>query len=161
MPALSVWFDGEMILSHNSEHHAFHHEKAMNLEAGKKYKVVYEYRNWYGDGDSRLLWAMPNMDMCQQAMDAARRADVVVLVLGLSQRFEGFKRIMLRPNESKVVEFNLDPRQLSIINNKDQRVIEPGWFTVAVGGKQPGFTGIADALTTDVVTGREFPFAIK
>jgi beta-glucosidase len=53
-----------------------------------------------------------------------------------------------------VVEFSLDPRQLSLINDKDARVIEPGMFTVAVGGKQPGFTGKADASTTQVVTGR-------
>jgi len=33
-------------------------------------------------------------------------------------------------------------------------VIEPGWFSVAVGGKQPGFSGRADAGTTQVVTGR-------
>lgn len=354
MPTLTVWIEGEKILTQNSEHHAFHNEKAMNLEAGKKYKVVYEYRNWYGDGDARLLWALPNPDMQQQALEVARQADVVVLVLGLSQRLEGeempikvdgfeggdrthlnlprvqeelmkaikstgkptvlvllngsalsvnyaaenmdailsagypgqeggnavadvlmgdynpagrlpvtyyksvdqlppfndydmkertyryftgqplypfgyglsyttfayselkvpqtvvagqpvmisvkitntgqrageevvqlyltdektstprpirqlegFERIMLRPGESKVVEFNLDPRQLSIINNKNQRVIEPGWFTIAVGGKQPGFTGNADAYTTDVVTGRfrvtgrEFTFAVK
>jgi beta-glucosidase len=83
------------------------------------------------------------------------------------RQLEGFERIILRPGESKVVEFTLDSRQLSIINNKDQRVIEPGWFTVAIGGKQPGFTGNADAYTTDVVTGRfrvtgrEFPFAVK
>jgi beta-glucosidase len=41
-----------------------------------------------------------------------------------------------------------------MINNKDLRVIEPGWFSFSVGGKQPGFSGEADAYTTDVVNGR-------
>jgi beta-glucosidase len=83
------------------------------------------------------------------------------------RQLEGFERISLKPGESKVVEFRLDPRQLSIINDKELRVIEPGWFNVAVGGKQPGFSGNADAHTTDVVTGRfritgkEFRFAVK
>ncbi len=89
MPTLEIWLEGEKILSHNTEHHAFHHEKTAELEAGKKYKFIYEYKNWYGDGDARLLWAMPNPGMQQEAVDIARHADATVLVLGLSQRLEG------------------------------------------------------------------------
>jgi beta-glucosidase len=59
----------------------------------------------------------------------------------------------------------LEPRQLSIINNKDKRVIEPGYFTISVGGKQPGFKGYLNPQFTQVLTGRirltgrEVPFA--
>jgi beta-glucosidase len=35
-----------------------------------------------------------------------------------------------------------------------ERVVEPGWFELSVGGKQPGFSGVADATTTEVVKGR-------
>jgi len=56
MPTFDIWLEGENILRFNSEHHAAHHEKAVELEAGKKYKFVYEYKNWHGDGDARLLW---------------------------------------------------------------------------------------------------------
>jgi len=89
MPTLDIWLEGEKILQFNSEHHAAHHEKAVELEAGKKYKFVFEYKNWHGDGDVRFLWAMPNPDMLQEAVDVAGQADAVVLVLGLSQRLEG------------------------------------------------------------------------
>jgi beta-glucosidase len=44
--------------------------------------------------------------------------------------------------------------QLSLIDYKEERVIEPGWFTVAVGGKQPGFTGSSDSQFTGVATAR-------
>ena len=64
------------------------------------------------------------------------------------RQLEGFRRISLKPGESKEVEFVLDPRQFSIINNKDKRVIEPGYFTVSVGGKQPGFKGYLDPQFT-------------
>jgi beta-glucosidase len=80
------------------------------------------------------------------------------------RQLEGFSRVMLAPGESRDVEFTLDPRQFSIINNKDKRVIEPGWFSVSVGGKQPGFKGYLDPQTTQVVsgrinlTGKEVPF---
>jgi beta-glucosidase len=52
------------------------------------------------------------------------------------------------------VSFTLSPRQLSLIDDAWERVVEPGAFEVSVGGKQPGFSGVADAATTSVVTGR-------
>lgn len=52
-------------------------------------------------------------------------------------QLEGFERINLKKGESKTVRFKITPRQLSLINKKNQRVVEPGWFTIAVGGKQP------------------------
>jgi len=70
------------------------------------------------------------------------------------RQLEGFQRISLKPGESKVVQFVLKSRQLSIINNKDKRVIEPGYFTLTVGGKQPGFKGYLDPQFTQVLTGR-------
>jgi beta-glucosidase len=70
------------------------------------------------------------------------------------RQLEGFTRITLKAGESREVEFNLEPRQFSIINDKDKRVIEPGYFTIAVGGKQPGFKGYLDPTTTQVLMGR-------
>ena len=89
MPTLDIWLEGEKVLNHNSTDHAFYHEKDVELEAGKKYKFVYEYKNWFGDGDAKFLWTMPNPDMQKNALDIAQKADVVVLVMGLSQRLEG------------------------------------------------------------------------
>ena len=67
---------------------------------------------------------------------------------------QGFRRIHLKPGERQSVEFTLTPRQLSLIDQDMQRVVEPGTFEVTVGGKQPGFSGTADAATTGVVSGR-------
>jgi len=336
-----VKMDGKRIISSMNEHHAFHIEVPAELEAGKKYKIEVLYKNYTGDADIKLLWSPPRPNLTDQAVKAARDADAVVLVLGLSQRLEGeempikiegfsggdrtnlnlpaaqeklldavtatgkpvivvltsggalavnsaqekataillagyggqqggnavadvlfgdvnpggrlpvtyyksidqipvfenydmagktyrffkqeplypfgyglsyttfkyselvfpanvtagekvsvrvtvtntgkvsgdevielyisdekastprpvrslegFTRISLNPGESKVVEFKLDPRQFSIINNKDKRVIEPGYFTFSVGGKQPGFNGYLDPQFTQVLTGR-------
>jgi beta-glucosidase len=70
------------------------------------------------------------------------------------RQLEGFRRILLQPGESKEVQFTLEPRQFSIINNKDKRIIEPGYFSISVGGKQPGFKGYLDPQFTQVLTGR-------
>jgi beta-glucosidase len=50
---------------------------------------------------------------------------------------QGFKRIFLRSGEKKTVEFDLKPEQFSVINNQNQRVVEPGRIQLYVGGCQP------------------------
>jgi len=67
---------------------------------------------------------------------------------------QGVERIFLRPGERQSVAFTLTPRQLSLIDTEWERVVEPGVFEISVGGKQPGFSRLADAATTGVVTGR-------
>jgi len=65
----------------------------------------------------------------------------------------GVTRINLKPGEKRTVSFTLTPRQMSLVLDNGNRVIEPGDFKISVGGKQPGFTGSADAGTTGVVSG--------
>jgi beta-glucosidase len=336
-----ILLDGKELISSMNEHSAFNIEFPAELQAGKKYKIEVLYKNYAGDADIKLLWAPPRPNLTEQAVKAAKEADVVVLVLGLSQRLEGeemaikidgfsggdrtnlnlpavqeklldaitatgkpvvvvltsggamsinnaqskaaaiilagyggqqggnaladvlfgdynpagrlpvtyyksidqipafenydmagktyrfftqeplypfgyglsyttftysnlivpekavagesvkvkvtvtnsgnvsgdevvqlylndekattprpirqlegFTRISLKPGESREVEFVLNSRQFSIINNKDKRVIEPGYFIVSVGGKQPGFKGYLDPQFTQVLTGR-------
>jgi len=67
---------------------------------------------------------------------------------------QGFQRVRLDAGESRLVSFRLMPRQLSLIDDTNRRVVEPGVFEVSVGGKQPGFSGVADAATTQVLVGR-------
>jgi beta-glucosidase len=337
----NIVVDGKEFLSFRSEHSANHMEKSIDLKAGTKYKIEVFYRNYSGDADMKLLWSRPRIGLTEKAVAAAKEADVVVLVLGLSQRLEGeempikiegfsggdrtnlnlpavqeqlldavvatgkpvivvltsggalsvnkaqekaavvllagyggqqggnavadvifgdynpagrlpvtyyksidqipafknydmagktyrfftqeplypfgyglsyttfsysnlvfpekatagdkismkvtvtntgkvegdevielyltdekastprpirqlegFSRINLKPGEGKVVEFKLEPRQFSIINNKSKRVIESGYFTFSVGGKQPGFKGYLDPQFTQILTGR-------
>ncbi|HAH26293.1 MAG TPA: glucan 1,4-alpha-glucosidase, partial [Prolixibacteraceae bacterium] len=341
MPSFKVYCEGKEILGGINEHHAFHSSKELRLETGKRYKLVFDYSNFHGDGTASLLWSTPQPNMLSQAVQAAKGSDVVVLVLGLNQRLEGeempiqldgfkggdrthlnlpktqsdlmealkatgkpivlvlingsalsinyaaenmdailtagypgqeggnavadvlfgdynpagrlpvtyyksvdqlpafenydmegrtyryfrqtplypfgfglsytkfaysdlkmpaeakmgdpikvsakvtntgdrdgdevvqlyltdekassprpirqlegFKRISLKKGESQNVEFILSPRALSMINNKDIQVVEPGWFTISVGGEQPGFTGSTNAETTGTVIGR-------
>jgi beta-glucosidase len=70
------------------------------------------------------------------------------------RKLVGFRRISLKKGESQRVSFTIDPRELSLITNDTRRVIEPGVFAISVGGKQPGFSGTADAPTTKFLTGQ-------
>jgi beta-glucosidase len=62
--------------------------------------------------------------------------------------------VSLRPGEKRRVTFTLAPRQLSLIDAQGRRVVAPGDYEISVGGKQPGFSGLADAATTGVATAR-------
>jgi beta-glucosidase len=66
----------------------------------------------------------------------------------------GIKRVALKPGEKQTVTFTLKPDQMSVVDDNGKRLIEPGEFLISVGGKQPGFTGSADASSTGVVMGR-------
>lgn len=61
----------------------------INLEAGKKYKVVVEAIETFADAQVQLVWAAPKPDLKQNALNVARQADVVVLCMGLTSRMEG------------------------------------------------------------------------
>lgn len=66
---------------------------------------------------------------------------------------QGFKRIHLSPGQKQRVEFTLNPRQLSIIDDDYQRVVESGTFQLAIGGSQPDQSGQNISETTGVKIG--------
>jgi beta-glucosidase len=49
----------------------------------------------------------------------------------------GFARLTLQPGESRRVAFELTPRDLSLIDERGSRVLEPGRFRATIGGCQP------------------------
>jgi len=61
----------------------------LELKAGKKYKVVVEAIETFADAQVELVWAAPKPDLKKKALDAARKADVVVMCMGLTPRMEG------------------------------------------------------------------------
>jgi beta-glucosidase len=54
---------------------------------------------------------------------------------------KGFERVNLQPGESKKVTFPLGFQELSFINAKSQRVVEPADYTVFVGGSSEATQG--------------------
>ena len=49
----------------------------------------------------------------------------------------GFKRVHLAPGQSAHVRLTIDPRSLGQVDEKGNRVILPGQYTVSLGGAQP------------------------
>ncbi|MGV8094788.1 MAG: PA14 domain-containing protein [Mangrovibacterium sp.] len=55
-PFLRITYNGKDVAGGNKEHHASLDPIKAELEAGKRYKIEAEYRNYYGDATARLLW---------------------------------------------------------------------------------------------------------
>ena len=104
------------------------------------------------------------MDLSVDVENAGARAGDEVIQLYVTdvaasvpvpiRSLQGTRRVSLRPGERRRISFTLTPSQLAVVDDRGVRVVEPGEFIVSIGGKQPGFTGTADASTTSVVTGR-------
>jgi beta-glucosidase len=55
----------------------------------------------------------------------------------------GFQRVTLGPGESRRVTFALAARDLSLIDERGRRVLEPGRFGITIGGSQPDPRSVA------------------
>jgi beta-glucosidase len=56
---------------------------------------------------------------------------------------QGFERVMLLPGEARRISFTLTSRELSLIDERGHRVLEPGRMRVSVGGGQPDSRSVA------------------
>ncbi len=84
-----IWLDGNLIGEDWNVHHpATTETKKVRLEKNHAYAVKVEYFQTIRSAEARLVWSLPG-GQTQEAIDAARKADLVVMVLGLSPRIEG------------------------------------------------------------------------
>jgi beta-glucosidase len=91
MNAFELYLDGKLIVSFNNIHERSYRYEQVQLDAGKRYQIRLDYHEFLNDADIQLVWSPPvdAARLSREATDAARGADAVVLVLGLSPRLEG------------------------------------------------------------------------
>jgi beta-glucosidase len=65
----------------------------------------------------------------------------------------GFQRVHLEPGASQTVEFQLNPRDLSMVTDMGDIVVTQGKYTVSIGSGQPG-TGVASVNGNFDVSGQ-------
>jgi beta-glucosidase len=68
---------------------------------------------------------------------------------GVSPRLAlaGFERVHLDPGETKHLAFHLDPRTLSQVDEKGDRAVTGGSYTISVGGSLPGGDAAAGVVS--------------
>jgi beta-glucosidase len=59
--------------------------------------------------------------------------DEVSSVITYSKNLRGFERVHLDAGESKIIQFVLSERDLSLLDANMKRVVEPGWFNIIIG----------------------------
>ncbi|SOD51529.1 beta-glucosidase [Pseudoxanthomonas wuyuanensis] len=63
----------------------------------------------------------------------------------------GFRRITLKPGQSREVRFELDARSLSNVDRAGQRAVEAGDYRLFVGGGQPGTGAPGEAAAFSII----------
>jgi beta-glucosidase len=87
--AYKLYLDGKLLVEAEGIHHPLLTSAAVRLRAGHPYRLQLDFVSRGLDPQVQLLWAPPGVDPAAQALAAAREADVVVAVMGLSPRLEG------------------------------------------------------------------------
>jgi beta-glucosidase len=84
-----VWLDGKLIAEDWNVHHpASTLTKKVQLEKDRPYPIKIEYFQDIRSSEARLIWSLPDQET-SKAIELARSADLVVVVMGLSPRIEG------------------------------------------------------------------------
>ncbi len=82
-----LFLEGEKIVDDWSVHGERTRTTTVHLLGGHSYGIVFEYYQAAGGSAARLLWSPPGMGA--QVAELARKADVVVAVVGITPQLEG------------------------------------------------------------------------
>lgn len=86
-----IYLNGEkLVKGRKSDHDPRREYEFIELEAGKKYDLRFDYlQNNTEYAIARLVWDKPNNQMLKEAVEAAKSSDIVILCMGLSPSLEG------------------------------------------------------------------------
>jgi beta-glucosidase len=84
-----LWVDGRLIAEDWGSHGPTTRTTEMRLEARRKYAVKMEYFQAGGGAVARLVWSRRLEHLSEEAVTAARQADVVVAFVGITPELEG------------------------------------------------------------------------
>jgi beta-glucosidase len=82
-----MWLDGKLIVDDNILHDPNPQLATLQLTKGHRYAVKVEYLA--GGRTTKLVWLPVSADPLRDAVTAARQADAVVAVVGITSRLEG------------------------------------------------------------------------
>lgn len=171
--AYELYLDGKQLVKSSSIHGFNYQYAAVTMEAGKRYAIRLDYHEFVNDAGIQLVWSRPPSrgdNTERDALAAARAAEAVIMVMGLTPRlegeemkvpvegFEGGDRVMLgipKTQEDllkKVMALN-KPTVLVLLNGSAVSVnwakdnvpaIVEAWYPGQAGG-----TALADVLFGD------------
>ncbi len=82
-----LFFDDKLLIDEWAPHGERALTTLVHLQAGHAYPVSLEYFHTSWESAVRLLWLPPNLQ--QEAVDVARKSDVIIAVVGITAQLEG------------------------------------------------------------------------
>jgi beta-glucosidase len=167
---IRMWIDDQLVIDNWTKGATSIVTTPKNIEAGKKYKVRIEM--WEGGWGARahLRWNLEKVNF-QPAIDAAKKADVAIVVLGESNELveenrdvatldlhgmqqELIEAIQKTGNPVVCVLLNGRPLSTNWIAENIPAIVE-GWFPGELGGR-----AVADVLFGDYNPGGRLPITV-
>lgn len=84
-----LWLDDALLVEDWSTHGPSTKTAAVDLKKGQKYAIRLEYFQGGGGAVAKLVWTPPGRDPLEDALTAAKNADVVIAVVGINSDLEG------------------------------------------------------------------------
>jgi beta-glucosidase len=118
---LRVYLDGKLIVEDWTEHAPTTRTGEVTLEAGRSYDLKFEYFEGRIGAVAKLVWQPPARQASgspyAEALDVAKQADAVVLVLGISAQLEGEEMNVTEPGFAggDRTDINLPARQQALL----------------------------------------------
>jgi len=84
-----LWIADSLLFDESDQHSVMTQSNNVMLKAGVAYAVRVEYWDRRADASIQLIWSPPAPNLREEALAAAKSADVVVMMMGLSPRLEG------------------------------------------------------------------------
>lgn len=110
-------------LSYSKFKHSNLSISAKTVNIGEPIKISVDIEN-IGEFDSDEV-----VQLYLKDMDSSVRCPIV--------RLEGFKRLCYKKGSKTNVKFEITPRQMAVIDDNGDQIIEPGRFKIYIGGSQP------------------------
>jgi len=84
-----LYWEDRLLIDNWRDHGVETQSAKLKLEAGHAYAFRLEYFQNGGDAVLKLLWSLPGASAFEQAVAAARKAEVAIVVAGISPEIEG------------------------------------------------------------------------
>jgi beta-glucosidase len=156
-----LYVDGKLLIDDWTDHAAEIRRCAVDFVAGKKYDIRVEYYERGGGAMMRLGWTSSDDTLIGEAVQAAKKADAVLLCVGLSEFYEseGFDRktLALPEEQIKLVSAVAAANHRTVVAlNSGAPVLMDGWLDAVpalIENWYPGEEGgnaLAEVLFGDV-----------
>ncbi len=84
-----IYFEDTLLVKFDGEFDPVKTYASLNLEAGKAYKIKIEFYKKLRYSFMQLIWSVPDNELEEKALAAAKKSDAVIMIMGLSPRLEG------------------------------------------------------------------------